>query len=102
MLVAAWIGVGCSLPAVAGQLQVLVPESAGSNPWDRGVRSHTRLRVLVVPNAAASTTSQFNTPATLRAVYNLPSTGGSGAIAIVDAYHYPTALADFNAFSSYF
>jgi len=107
MLVAAWIGVGCSLPAVAGQeaprhLQVLVPESAGSSPRDRGLLSHTRLRVLVVPNAAASTTSQFNTPATLRSVYNLPATGGSGAIAIVDSYHYPTALADFNAFSSYF
>ena len=46
------------------------------------------------------TTSQFNTPATLRSVYNLPATGGSGAIAIVDAYHFPTALADFNSFST--
>jgi subtilase family serine protease len=112
MLVAAWLGIGCALPAVAepaiaGQeaprhLQVLVPESAGSSPQDRGVRSHTRLRVLVVPNAASSTLSQFNTPATLRSVYNLPSTGGSGAIAIVDSYHFPTALADFNSFSKYF
>src|SRR5471030_1702024 len=107
ILLAAWMGITCSLPAVAAQkmtrhLQVLVPESAGSSPQDRGVRSHTRLRVLVVPNAAASTTSQFNTPATLRSVYNLPSTGGSGAIAVVDAYHYPTALADFNAFAKYF
>jgi len=105
MLAAAWIGVGCSLPAVAGEFQVLVPESAGSSPQDRGVRSHTRLRVLLPDNranAAASTYSQFNTPATLRSVYNLPATGGSGAIAVVDSYHYPTALADFNAFSSYF
>jgi kumamolisin len=107
MLVAAWMAVGFSLPVVAGQdgprhLKVLVPESAGSSPSDRGVRSHTRLRVLVVPDAAASTASQFNTPATLRSVYHLPSTGGSGAIAIVDAYHFPTALADFNSFSSYF
>jgi subtilase family serine protease len=93
--------------AVAGtvtppRLQVLIPESAGSSPQDRGVRFHTRLRVLVVPNASASTTSQFNTPSTLHSVYSLPSTGGSNAIAVVDAYHYPTSLADFNAFSSYF
>jgi subtilase family serine protease len=63
---------------------------------------HTRLRVLEVPEASTSTTSQFNTPATLRAVYSLPSTGGSGAIAIVDSYHYPTALNDFNYFAKYF
>ena len=106
------MGIGCSLQAVAAegmagreeprQLEVLVPESAGVGAWDRGVRSHTRLRVLMVPDAAASTTSQFNTPASLRNVYNLPSTGGSGAIAIVDSYHFPTALADFNSFSKYF
>src|SRR5277367_7148529 len=105
MLLAA-LAIGCSLPA-AGQgaprhLPVLVPESAGSSPQDRGVRFHTRLRVLVVPNAAASTTSQFNTPATLRSIYNLPSAGGSNAIAIVDSYHFPTALADFNTFSRSF
>jgi len=111
MLVAAWMGVGCSLPAVAGQFQVLVPESAGSSPQDRGVRSHTQLRVLVAPNSRSGGSNsqelalaQFNTPATLRSAYNLPATatGGSNAIALVDAYHYPTALADFNAFSSYF
>ncbi len=107
MLLASWMGIGCVLPAVAGtvaprQLEVLIPESAGSSPQDRGVRFHTRLRVLVVPNAAASTVSQFNTPATLHSVYSLPSTGGSNAIAIVDAYHYPTSLADFNSFASYF
>jgi len=102
VLLAVWMGIGCTLPAFAGKLEVLVPECAGSSPQDRDVRSHTRLRVLVVPDAAASTTSQFNTPASLRVVYNLPSTGGSGAIAIVDAFHFPTALADFNAFSKYF
>src|SRR5476651_251308 len=101
------LGMGCFLPAVAGtvaphRLQVLIPESAGFSSRDRGVRFHNRLRVLVVPDAAASTTSQFNTPATLRSVYHLPSTGGANAIAIVDSYHFPTALADFNSFSSYF
>jgi len=99
------MGIGCSLPAVAGELRYLVPESSGISIQDRGVRAHTQLRVLVVPpnpSGGSGATSQFNTPATLRSVYNLPATGGSNAIAIVDAYHYPTALADFNAFSKYF
>lgn len=39
-------------------------------------------------------------PAQIRAVYNLPSIGGSGTtIALIDAYDYPTALTDFNKFS---
>jgi len=101
ILLAACLAIS-ALPAVAGQLPVLVPESAGISPKDAGVRMHTRLRVLEVPEASTSTTSQFNTPATLRAVYSLPSTGGSGAIAIVDSYHYPTALNDFNYFAKYF
>jgi kumamolisin len=104
---AACMGIGYSLPVAAQvaaprHLQVLVPESAGFSQQDRNVRSHTRLRVLVVPDASASTTSAFNTPASLRAIYNIPSTGGSNAIAIVDAYHFPTSLSDFNSFASYF
>jgi len=107
VILAALAGIGCSLPAIAGQdaprhLQVLIPESAGISPQDRAVRSHTRLRVLDVPDAAASTTSQFNTPSMLRNLYRLPATGGAGAIAVVDSYHYPTALSDFNAFSAHF
>jgi hypothetical protein len=39
-------------------------------------------------------------PATLRSVYSLPSTGGGGTIAIVDAYHYATAENDLNVFST--
>ena len=66
------------------------------------MRSHTHLRVLVAADASTASTAQFNTPATLRSLYHLPASGGSGAIAIIDAYHYPTALADFNAFSRQF
>jgi len=57
---------------------------------------------LVAANATTSNTAQFNTPATIRSAYSLPSIGGSGAIAIVDAYHYPTSLQDFNYFAKYF
>lgn len=41
-------------------------------------------------------------PGQIRTAYNLPSTGGSGTIAIIDAYDDPTALSDLNAFSSHF
>ena len=84
--------------------QILVPESSGIGATDRQtLQQHTRLRVLVVPQVAGPTIyAQFNTPATVRSVYGLPSTGGSNAIAIVDAYHYPTSLADFNSFSQVF
>ena len=106
-LLAVLIGVSCSFTPTYGQavprkLPVLIPESAGIGAQDRDVRAHTRLRVLVVPDAAASTTSQFNTPSSLRSIYSLPATGGSNAIAIVDSYHFPTALADFNLFAKYF
>ena len=98
-----WLVSSVYLPLAAAPqtLPVLVPESAGFSSKDRDARSHTRLRVLDIPNASTGT-SQYNTPATLRAIYHLPATGGSSAIAIVDAYHFPTALADFNSFSKYF
>jgi len=106
MLLAIWMGSSWSLPAWAQaeqpeRLPVFIPESAGSSPRDRNIRSHNHLRVLAAGKAKAmsATVAQFNTPATVLSAYNLPSTGGSGAIAIVDAYHYPTALADFNAFA---
>ena len=38
-------------------------------------------------------------PADLYKAYGLPTSGGSGVIAIIDAYDYPNALSDFNAFS---
>ena len=41
-------------------------------------------------------------PNKIRGAYGLPATGGGGIIAIVDAYHYATALNDFNKFSTQF
>ena len=41
-------------------------------------------------------------PATIRSVYKTGDTGGSGVIAIVDAYHYPNAASDIAKFSSTF
>jgi subtilase family serine protease len=85
--------------------KVLVPETTVEHPEDVGVRAHTNHLVLVLPEPAETGPSGLS-PATLRSVYNLPSaitsTSGSGVIAIVDAYDYPTALADFNTFSKQF
>ena len=41
-------------------------------------------------------------PADVRAAYRMPASGGSGVIAIVDAFNDPTALSDFNGFSAQF
>jgi len=41
-------------------------------------------------------------PAQIKSVYQLPSTGGNGTIAIVDAYDDPTVLNDTNVFSKQF
>lgn len=89
---------------VETQPKVLVPESSGIGATDKQtLQQHTRMRVLVVPKVAAPTLyAQLNTPATIRSAYGLSSTGGSYAIAIVDAYHYPTSLNDFNGFSGVF
>ncbi len=42
------------------------------------------------------------TPSQVKTAYHIPSNGGGGTIAIVDAFDLPTALDDFNAFSSTF
>lgn len=41
-------------------------------------------------------------PAQIRQAYNLPALGGSGTIAIIDAYDCPTVQSDFAVFSSQF
>ena len=87
---------------------VITPASGIEQPIDIGVRAHTHFKILVGP--AGQGAVPFSglgpagglSPAQLRSAYNLPSTGGSQIIAIVDAYDYPTALNDFNKFSSQF
>lgn len=107
---------------------IVVPESSIAKSGDTGLRAHTHSRVLipdvafdppqagVTPSVASPLLSMTETPASLACVYRLvtqtsgcnPSTvttvatGGSKAIAIVDAYHNKTALADLKAFSTYF
>jgi kumamolisin len=56
---------------------------------EAGINRLLIIRFLTVRRAAA-----------LQAVYNLNSNGGNGVIAIVEAFDYPTALADFNVFAT--
>lgn len=86
-------------------------------PWEQQYRFNLQdplVRTSLLINVDASRSANLDswrgpaagstglTPDMVKTAYNLPQTGGSGAIAIVDAFHYPTALADFNAFARKF
>src|SRR6266851_2988910 len=81
---------------------VVVPESTIERPEDVGLRAHTNHMIRDERRGGGGSSPSGETPASLRAVYNLPSTGGGGVIAIVDAFDYPTAENDLNVFSTQF
>jgi kumamolisin len=89
-----------------GSLQQPVLMPASSWPGDASTAStkaHTMILVLNPETTSPAINAAYNTPAQLQAAYELPaSAGGSGVIAIVDAYHNANALSDFNTFSKYF
>jgi len=83
---------------------VVIPDSSHEELKDWGKQAHTN-HLLLLPAlqpAFVGRAPSGETPQSIRSVYNLPSTGGSGIIAIVDAYDYGTALNDFNVFSRQF
>src|SRR5437773_8082956 len=80
---------------------ILVPNSSLERPEDRGLRAHTNHLILLRPDLTGTAPSG-ETPTSIRAVYKMPSTGGAGVIAIVDAFHYPTAENDLGVFSAKF
>jgi len=80
---------------------ILIPDTSIEQPEDVGVRAHTNHQIRFEPDRGGTSPSGMS-PATLRTVYSLPSSGGSGVIAIVDAYHYATADNDLGVFSSAF
>ena len=117
----------CSLAASAGAQKlygrgrVVTPASSIERPGDAGVRAHTHLRMFEPEDGQPFVGPPFSgygyeTPQSLACVYGLVTkktgcnpnnvtaipTGGNRAIAIVDAYHYPTALADLQKFSTQF
>jgi subtilase family serine protease len=89
-------------PGVANG-HVVVPDSSVEQSDDHGVRAHTNHLIHVRPDATGGPSGL--SPQQTLAAYQIsqPATGaGSGTIAIVDAFHYATALSDFNTFSRAF
>jgi subtilase family serine protease len=95
---------------------VIVPDSSQEMPWDVGYRAHTNHLIMVRPGFTGTSPSG-ETPGSLGCVYQTNgvalstgcptstatlNSGGSGIIAIVDAFDYPTAQTDFDTFSSQF
>lgn len=56
----------------------------------------------VGPSAVKNAAALGYSPAQIKAAYHLPTTGGNGTIAIVDAFNAPDIESDLNAFSSQF
>ena len=107
---------------------VVIPDSGAPKPAGRN-RTHLQIMVapaglvplkpgnnVIKPNISGQINYYPNTPASLACIYGIVastyncnpslasslSTKGSRAIAIVDAYHYPTAMADANTAASFF
>lgn len=111
------------LTSQQGLSSVVIPASSLIRPSDLSVRSHTNVRFMTVGKAAPSANGQppyggyfFETPQSLACIYHVVTpiqycnpgkttitpSGGSNAIAIVDAYDDPTAVSDLETFSAQF
>ena len=112
----------------ASNFHLVVPDSSVEQPSDIGVNAHTHLRIMMPEGGVLTGAPQpselppfpgflYETPASIACIYHLvphrvhgcnPNvttanpTGGSGAIAIVDAFDTPNAAADLAAFSAQF
>jgi subtilase family serine protease len=99
--------------------KVIVPATSVVRPEDRGKRAHTNYLIFVPAKgkpAPGNPGPQGETPGSLACIYQTVSptpgcpigtakstpAGGSGVIAVVDAYDYPTASSDFEYFSKQF
>jgi kumamolisin len=103
-VLAALVLPGPSLAAQEGwrvERNALVPDTSIRHTEDAGVKCHTNHRILLTPAGGLGPAGGV-TPAQLLGFYAMPATGGHGAIAIIDAYHYPSSLNDFNVFSKTF
>jgi hypothetical protein len=85
----------CSLFIVSG---LLIPSPAVAASPENGLRAYPNYEVY--PNADPDVVSGY-TPTQIHTAYSLPW-GGSGTIAIIDAYDAPTAQSDLTYFSNYF
>jgi len=91
-----------AIPVRAQEHGVVVwPDSSVEREHEIGLRAHTNHLIFLQPMSGTSTPTGL-TPVNIRAAYGLPASGGAQTIVIVDAYDYPSAVADFNAFSVQF
>ncbi len=113
-----WFAVSASAQHPPRRGTVIVPDTSVEHPGDAGLHAHTNHLIFVPEGAQANASSpQGETPASLGCVYQVVSSlapgctiagstvnpnGGAGAIALVDAYDYPTAANDIAVFSSQF
>lgn len=107
-----------SIQAAGGK--VIVPDSSVEHPGDAGVRMHTNFVIYRADDVQHDNSpgSTWETPGSMACVYAIPpnptginpcpiststtiTSGGSGAIALVDAYDNPDAATDLSTFSSY-
>jgi kumamolisin len=109
MAVAVSLAFGTARLMAQGNSDVHVPDSSIEKPGERGHKAHTNHVISLrggQPDrghgAPPPSDPPGKSPAQIRQAYVLPSTGGAGTIAIVDAFHYATALNDFNTFSTQF
>lgn len=126
-LTAAALAIFCGTTVAIAQTTVTIPPSSTSSPADAGQRVHTNVQFITVPLTAPQPQFGgppvpgyfFEDPASLACVYSLvvyesaftgcnpnsnlrnPS-GGSKAIAVVDAYDDPDAPTDLQSFSAQF
>ncbi len=108
LVAAAAVVVMAQGPPLDSKAWIHIPDSTIQHLADIGVRAHTNhlIRVSKKPAPPPSEPKGMY-PATLWSYYvesseNEHLAAGSKVIAIVDAYHYPTALNDFNYFSGQF
>jgi len=119
-LIVLWTLFLAALPAFSQtNLNIIVPKSSVRKAMVNGVRkAFTNYSIYVGPWSRRSIDDwkaeetgngpafqqiiQGYHPADIQAAYKIPASGGAEAIAIIDAFHLPTALNDFNVFASAF
>ncbi|MFI5385805.1 MAG: S8 family serine peptidase, partial [Fimbriimonadales bacterium] len=85
-----------------GASNLLVPATSIEHPSDIGLRAHTNHLILASSVGARISGPSGLSPSQVTGAYGVPAGAGTKAIAIIDAFNYPTALNDFNVFSSTF
>ena len=84
--------------SLSGFASIALAEADDSGCADNNWSAHTTFHVHGTPASAVA--AAVLSPTQVRTAYHLPSTGGSGVIAIVDAFDDPTVETDLKVFSS--